>query len=155
FGIMLLREFHEHFGLRRHFAIYDRSDSVRAVKHALEAAGYSPKSFEPRRILSIIARAQGSALDRAAFAESAGSFPERVAAEVWARYDTKLREEHAVDFDEILLLTYMLLRDHEPARRFARERWTHIHVDEYQDTNTVQFEIARLLAGDRANLCVV
>jgi DNA helicase-2/ATP-dependent DNA helicase PcrA len=154
-GVRILREHHETLSLRRHFTIYDRADSVRAIKAALERAGYSPKQFEPRRILGIISRAKGDAKDRAAFLEAAKSYPERVAAEVWQHYDETLRAEQALDFDDLLLKTLYLLKTYPVIRDVLRDRWRYIHIDEYQDTNAVQYEIARMLAGEARNICAV
>ncbi len=154
-GVRILREQHERIGLKRHFTIYDRSDSNRAIKRAIEEAGYNIKQFEPRRILGMISRAKGDAYSRLAFSDAAQSYPQEVAAEVWERYDRILREEQALDFDDLLIKTLDLLRTHADIRQLYQERFAYIHVDEYQDTNKVQYEIARLLAGDRSNLCVV
>lgn len=154
-GVRLLREFHEAAGLKRHFTIYDRSDSGRAVKAALEAAGYNPKELEPRKILSIISKAKGDALSQTDFADSASNYPERVAAEVWEKYEEKLRVDHALDFDDLLLKTLRLLESNSAVRQKLQDRFRYIHIDEYQDTNRVQYEIARILAGERRNICVV
>jgi DNA helicase II / ATP-dependent DNA helicase PcrA len=154
-GVRILREHHETLNLPRHFIIHDRSDSVRAIKKALETANYDPKQFEPRKILSIISRAKGDALSRSEYQETASSFPERVAAEVWEHYDRILREENALDFDDLLLKTLLLLRSYPVIREVLTKRYTYIHIDEYQDTNKVQFEIAKLLAGEKQNICVV
>ncbi len=154
-GVRILREQHERIGLKRHFTIYDRSDSNRAIKRAIEEAGYNIKQFEPRRILGMISRAKGDAYSRLSFSDAAQSYPEEVAAEVWERYDRILREEQALDFDDLLIKTLDLLRTHADIRELYQKRFAYIHVDEYQDTNKVQYEIARLLAGEQANLCVV
>lgn len=154
-GVRLLREFHESLGLRRHFVIYDRSDSQKAVKRSIEQAGYNPKEFEPRKILSIISRAKGDAMTVLAFKDAANSYPEQVAAEVWDRYETILKEEHALDFDDLLAKTLYLLKEHKDVREKLQQRYKYIHVDEYQDTNKVQFTITELLAGDEHNICVV
>jgi DNA helicase-2/ATP-dependent DNA helicase PcrA len=92
-GVRLLREFHETLGLRRHFTIYDRSDSQKAVKQALEKASYNPKEFEPRKMLSIISRAKGDAMTLLDFKDAANSYPEQVAAEVWEKYEAILANE--------------------------------------------------------------
>lgn len=154
-GVRILREQHATLGLSRHFTIYDRSDSVRAIKKALEVAGYDGKQFEPRKILSIISRAKGDARAREDFLEHARSYPERVAGEVWQHYEAILRSEHALDFDDLLLRTLNLLKSHPPILEDYRNRFHYIHIDEYQDTNRVQYEIVRLLTGERANICVV
>jgi DNA helicase-2/ATP-dependent DNA helicase PcrA len=154
-GVRILREHHHTLHLRRHFTIYDRADSVRAIKLALEKAGYSPKQFEPRKILSMISRAKGDALSRSEYTERAESYPERVTAEVWTHYEQILRAEHALDFDDLLLTTRNLIRDYPVIREVLQNRYHYLHIDEYQDTNKVQFEIVRLLAGDRRHVCVV
>lgn len=154
-GVRILREHHEVLGLRRHFVIFDRSDSNKAIKRGLEKAGYDPKQFEPRKILSIISKAKGDAQTRLDFLDGARSYPEQVAAEVWEHYDAALREEHALDFDDLLLKTVNLLKSHPDVLEGYRERFKYIHIDEYQDTNKVQYEIARLIAGDAHNICVV
>lgn len=154
-GVRMLREFHEAVGLRRHFVIFDRSDSQRAIKKGLEAAGYDAKQFEPRKILSIISRAKGDAQTAEGFADTARSYPERVALEVWKHYDRVLKEEQALDFDDLLLKTLNMLKSNPHILDEYRKRFVYIHIDEYQDTNRVQYEIARLIAGDRSNICVV
>jgi len=154
-GVRLLREFHDSLGLRRHFVIYDRSDSQKAVKQAIEKANYNPKEFEPRKMLSIISRAKGDAMTLLDFKDAANSYPEQVAAEVWEKYEAILNNEQALDFDDLLAKTLRLLEDHPPVRETLTKRYKYIHVDEYQDTNKVQFRIAELLAGDAHNICVV
>lgn len=154
-GVRLLREHHAAMNLLRHFTIYDRSDSLKAIKRGLEQAGYSPKQFEPKNILSIISRAKGDAKNRAIYLESARTYLEQVAAEVWEHYDRILKEEQAVDFDDLLLKTLTMLRSHPPILQQLQARYRYIHVDEYQDTNQVQFAIVKLLAGEARNICVV
>lgn len=154
-GVRILREYHETLGLRRHFVIYDRADSMRAVKAAIDAAGYNPKEFEPKTILGKISRAKGDAKTPAGFKEAATSYPDRVTAEVWQRYEEIMRLDHALDFDDLLVKTLRLLEEHPHVRTSLQNRYRYIHIDEYQDTNRVQFETARLLAGDAQNICVV
>lgn len=155
FGVRVLREFHATLNLPKYFTIYDRSDSVRAVKKAIEDAGYSVKQFEPRRILSMISRAKGDAVSLASFTADATSYPERVAAEVWQRYEETLKTEGALDFDDLLVKTYRLLADNTSVRSTLQKRYHYLHIDEYQDTNKVQFHIAKLLAEASNNICVV
>lgn len=154
-GVRILREHHETLNLRRHFVIFDRSDSIRAIKKALEIGGYNPKQFEPRAMLSMISRAKGDAQSQSIFLELATSYPQKVAAEVWGHYEKILSEEHALDFDDLLLKTLRLLEAYPVVREVLTKRYTYIHVDEYQDTNKVQFEIAKILAGEKKNICVV
>jgi len=154
-GVRLLREFHEAVGLRRHFTIYDRSDSQKAVKQGIEQAGYNPKEFEPRKILSMISRAKGDAMTRLAYSDAASSFLEEVVAQVWEKYEDILHKEQSLDFDDLLVKMLRMLEDNKTVREQLQQRYQYIHVDEYQDTNKVQFRIAELLAGDAHNICVV
>jgi DNA helicase-2/ATP-dependent DNA helicase PcrA len=154
-GVRILREHHETLGLRRHFTIYDRADSVRAIKVALERGGYNPKEFEPRKILGKISRAKGDAKTPQQFKEAASAFPDRVAAETWVFYEEIMHTEHALDFDDLLIKTLRLIEDYPHIRETLQNRFRYIHIDEYQDTNRVQFEIARQLTGNAHNLCVV
>jgi DNA helicase II / ATP-dependent DNA helicase PcrA len=154
-GVRILREFHETLGLPRHFTIYDRADSLRAVKTALERAGYNPKEFEPRKVLGKISRAKGDAITAEAYKISASSFPDQVAANVWEIYESILRSEHALDFDDLLIKTLFLIKNNPFIQERLQARFKYIHVDEYQDTNAVQFSIAKILAGEKQNICVV
>jgi DNA helicase-2/ATP-dependent DNA helicase PcrA len=154
-GVRLLREFHETIGLPRHFTIYDRSDSLKAVKAGLESAGYNPKEFEPKKILSRISRAKGDAQNSTTFKNNADSYPDQVAAVVWEKYEEILKKEHALDFDDLLLKTLSLITHHPSVRSTLQERFAYIHIDEYQDTNEVQFALAKALCSKSANLCVV
>lgn len=154
-GVRMLREHHEVFGLRKQFTIFDRSDSNSAIKKGLERAGYDPKQFEPRKMLSMISRAKGDAITQTEYTGSTRTYPERVASEVWKHYEDILKEEHALDFDDLLSKTLSMLKSHPEILETYRTRYEYVHVDEYQDTNRVQFEIARLIVGNRANLCVV
>ncbi len=154
-GARILRKHHERLGLHAHFTIYDRVDSSRAITRALKDAGYAPKEWEPRRVLSLISRAKGDGLGREQFTERAESLPQEVASAVWERYERILREEQALDFDDLLLETLRLLREREEIRARYQNQFRYIHIDEYQDTNRVQYELVRLLAEPHRNVCAV
>jgi len=154
-GVRILREHHDVLGLRRHFTIYDRSDSLRAIKQSLERANYNPKEFEPRKILGKISRAKGDAKTPIEFKEASSAYPDRVASEVWIHYEEIMRGDHALDFDDLLIKTLRLIEEYPHVREVLQNRYQYIHIDEYQDTNRVQFEIVRLLTGREHNVCVV
>lgn len=154
-GVRLLREHHSHLNLAKHFTIYDRADSLRAIKRGLEKANYSPKQFEPRKILSAISRAKGDAISRSEYTTNAESYPDKVTAEIWEHYESILRQEQALDFDDLLAKTLFLLQSSPDVRRALQQRWSHIHVDEYQDTNRVQFEIIKHISAEPYNICAV
>ncbi|MBI2030885.1 UvrD-helicase domain-containing protein [Candidatus Kaiserbacteria bacterium] len=152
-GVRLLREFHQEAGLERGFSIWDRDDSMRVVKKALEKLDI--ENIPPRQVLSIISREKGDGMTVARYESKASSFKDRTVAQVWRIYDKALHEEGALDFDDLLGRTLRLLQESPATLSLLQNRWKYITIDEYQDTNAAQYEIARLLAGDRRNLCVV
>ncbi|MBP9749654.1 MAG: UvrD-helicase domain-containing protein [Candidatus Pacebacteria bacterium] len=152
----LLREHAEAAGLPKHFTIFDRADSIRVIKRALKETVGDDARFEPRAVLSAISRAKGDALSRSVYQERAGRawFPGAVA-QVWQVYDRALRAEGAVDFDDLLFLVLRLLSTNVEVCAALAKRYRYIHVDEYQDTNKVQYEIVRKLAGEHENIFCV
>jgi DNA helicase-2/ATP-dependent DNA helicase PcrA len=155
-GVHILKEQSARIGLKRHFAIFDRDDSKKAVKESLEKRGLDPKMHEPGRILGIISREKGKGLNAAEYAvQMEGGYFSSVVAEVWTDYENILKRDNALDFDDLLLRTMSLLRDDQEVREYYRNIWEYIHVDEYQDTNHVQYQITQLLVGPHKNICCV
>lgn len=152
-GVRLLREFYAELGIPKHFSIWDRDDSMRAVKRILKSFG--DEESVPRNVFSALSKAKGVGKDVATYRASARGIFEETVGRVWDAYETTLREEGALDFEDLLVRTRNLLRDNTRIRELLNNRWTHITIDEYQDTNSVQYDIARLLAGEKMNLCVV
>ena len=154
-GVHIIKENAPLIGLTRHFTIFDRGDSKRAVKEALEELSIDPKEFEPGTILNAISREKGDAVTMQAYKEKAKDFYTQIIARVWERYEAALFKEKALDFDDLLLKTMVLLRKHEQVRKKYNSIWRYVHIDEYQDTNRVQYEIATMLSEETKNLCVV
>jgi DNA helicase-2/ATP-dependent DNA helicase PcrA len=155
-GVSILRTNAQYFDMPRHFAIFDRNDSIRAVKEAIKAAGFSEKQYEPRTMLSGISKYKGRGVSYQEFAARSDSdYSLRLLEEVWAGYEKVLKREKAFDFDDLLLKTLTLLKTNEQVRTSYQTLWSYIHVDEYQDTNHVQYEIVRILAAKHRNICCV
>jgi DNA helicase II / ATP-dependent DNA helicase PcrA len=154
-GVSLLREFSQVVGLHRHFTIYDRAESMRAVKEIIVELGYDPKTYEPRQILSIISRTKGDGHSYEHLVRDPHNPWKTLAGAVMRLYDLKLSKEHALDFDDLLSKTAHLLLTHPEVREILHRRWRYIHIDEYQDTNAIQFQIAQLLTGPGNNICAV
>jgi superfamily I DNA/RNA helicase len=163
-GVRILRAHHKKVGLPARFAIYSTPDQLAALKMACAEISSANDAFDIKRILRQISTwKNGRVLPSAAarlIAESAETGTRAddyavLAADAYCKYDEILRASGAVDFDDLLLLPLRLLQEHEDARLEAWKRWHHVLIDEYQDTNSVQFELARLLAGSRRNICVV
>ncbi|KKW19538.1 MAG: ATP-dependent DNA helicase PcrA [Parcubacteria group bacterium GW2011_GWA2_51_10] len=152
-GVRILREFHERAGIPRGFSIWDRDDSVRAIKKTLQKLG--TEEWKPSAILSVISREKGNGTDFKEYSQHNHSRFERAVADIWKEYEESLVKEGALDFDDLLLRTQQLLSGSEEVRSLLQMRWPYITIDEYQDTNRSQYEIARLLAGERRNICVV
>lgn len=155
-GVHILRAHAEVFGLTKHFTILDKSGAYTLLKEAIKAEGLDPREFHPDRVGNIISREKGKLVTVPEYRAHAGnSYVPLIVAGVWDRYENLLKREKALDFDDLILKTVILLRDHPEVRAAYQKRFHYIHIDEYQDTNGVQYMLARLLAGDSKNICVV
>ncbi len=156
-GRELLQTYGSVMNIPRFFAIYDRDDSERAVGNALKALDVNTKELSPRFIMSRISKAKGAGLTAREFYEKHGrtSFGSRMTAEAWLRYEETLRKEKALDFDDLISLPVRLLEEHADVRQAAQDRWSHIHIDEFQDTNELQGRLANLLSAKTKNVFVV
>lgn len=154
-GVLIMREWHNYLNLPKYFTIFDRSDSLKTIKMALELANLNPKEYEPRVQLGRISKLKGEGILPAEAVARAESYGDELTAQVYGHYEALLRKDKACDFDDLLLRPYELLRDNETVRTTLQGRYRYIHIDEYQDTNRLQLKFAQLLAGERPNLCVV
>ena len=142
-------------GYTRNFTIYDSSDQLVLVKDCLKKLNLDDKQFTPRSVLGTISSAKNVLMDAKAFAAKASDFYEQKVADVYAMYQEKLRENNAVDFDDLLFLAVRLLQENEEVREKYQSRFQYILVDEYQDTNHAQYALTKLLAARWRNICVV
>lgn len=156
-GVHILREHGHLLGLPRRFAIFDRDDSKRAVKEAMALRSIDPKTHEPGKILGIISREKGRGSSVEEFLErsEARGYTAEVVADVWPEYERILKRDQALDFDDLLLKTLKLLRTEKSVRDYYQNIWKYIHIDEYQDTNRVQYETSKLLVGPARHICAV
>ncbi len=142
-------------GYRKDFAIYDEADQQSLVKQAIRRLGLDDKQLTPRSVLARISWAKNHMLDpQETFLQSSDLKSEQVA-HVYEIYRQELRKANAMDFDDLLLETVRLLKVAEPVRHYWNRRFQYILIDEYQDTNRPQYELMRLLAGERHNICAV
>ena len=155
-GVHIIKEQSSKLGLKRHFTIFDRDDSKKAIKEALEKNDLDPKTHDVGKILSFISREKGRGQSSLEFGNriERSSFSEIVEV-VWREYENILKRDGALDFDDLLLKTATLLRNDKGVRDYYRTIWDYIHIDEYQDTNGVQYEISQMLVGPKRNICVV
>ncbi len=143
----LLRRYAEVIGLNPDYSIYDSADQLSLVKRLIGELDFSTSNFPPRSVLSVISNAKNELVDAEMFAASAMDYSTRNIAKIYTAYQKGLKKAGAVDFDDLLVLTAKLLRHHADVRRECQDRWQWMMIDEYQDTNRAQFEIASLLAG--------
>ncbi|MHC4714678.1 MAG: ATP-dependent helicase, partial [Planctomycetota bacterium] len=151
-----LREFAPRIGYGRNFAIADADDSRRAVAEILKEMQLPREEWNPSSVRDAISVHKSRRLlpgDVTARAEATGNFRTEVLAKVFARYEKRLKTADSMDFDDLLLMTVRLLEDDARALRKLRRRFEFILVDEFQDTNRVQYDIARLLSEKHRNLC--
>lgn len=151
----ILRREGEAIGLPRDFAIYDTDDQSSLVRSIEAELGIDQKRFQPRAVLSAISSAKNERRDAAAFQRQADNYFEEIVARVYERYEAALRRSGAVDFDDLLGRTLDLFETHPEVQRKYADRYLHVLIDEFQDTNLVQFELSRQLSNVHRNLTVV
>ena len=155
-GVTILRAHAQKIGLNRFFSILDRDASLSLIKQSLKELSIEDKRFEPRKVLGAISREKGKGITAQNYNGAASKdFYPRIIASVWNRYEARLASQKALDFDDLLLKTVTLLKNNSDILKHYQDRWTYIHVDEYQDTNDIQYELTQLLASKNRNLCVV
>src|SRR3984885_13500842 len=151
----LLRREAPSAGLPRDFAIYDTDDQMAAIKLAMTKLAIEDESLTPRNVLSAISHAKNHGLSPEKMRSEAIGQDGRRVADIFAEYEKLLHQSKALDFDDLLLRSARLLRESASVREKWQARFQYIHVDEYQDTNRVQYELMRLLTGPKRNVCVV
>ncbi|WP_026760475.1 DNA helicase PcrA [Selenomonas ruminantium] len=140
---------------KRNFVIYDSSDSQVVIKECLKELNLAPKQYAPSSIQNAISNAKNQLMGPKAVARDADNFFQQKVAEVYALYAKKLRTNNAMDFDDLLMVSVLLLEEHEEIRVKYQNRFKYILVDEYQDTNGAQYQLTKILAAKHHNLCVV
>ena len=151
----LLRREWERAGLPRSFSVFDDDDQIAALKLAMTRMGLNEERMTPRSILGRISYAKNQGRSAEEIRASAVSDEDRRIARIYEAYEDQLRRSSALDFDDLLLRAVRVLKDSADVRRAWQSRFQYLQVDEYQDTNRLQYDLLRLLSGDRKNVCVV
>jgi DNA helicase-2/ATP-dependent DNA helicase PcrA len=155
FGVHFLRQYGDRIGIDSKFTIYDQADRVKVIKSALESARIDNVRFTPDTIQHAISKAKNQLQKPEVYAKHAGDFFTQTVAHVYPVYEKKMRDANAVDFDDLLLWPALSLMNNDELRAELDARFRFVMIDEYQDTNKAQYEIARRLSIDQPNLCVV
>ena len=158
--VRILRAEHEHAGLKSTFSIYDADDSRRLMQLVARELDLDPKRYPARGLAAQVSNLKNELVDPEAFAAKAKGPNERALAEAYTLYQRRLREAHALDFDDLIMTTVHLLQSHPHVAESYRRRFRHVLVDEYQDTNHAQYVLIKeLVSGtegiEPAELCVV
>ena len=154
----ILRRDIEAMGYSRSFTIYDTSDSERVMKGVLKELDMDEKTFPPKYVLGAISRQKDkmiSAKEMLQAAERTGDIKAKYIAKAYEKYQTQLKENNALDFDDIIYVTVQLLQQNEEILRYYQRKFRYVLVDEYQDTNHMQYLLTSMLAGGYENICVV
>lgn len=153
--VRILRAEGHCIGLDKSFIIYDSQDQQTVVKEVLGELNLSEKNFNPRAVLASISSAKNELITPEEYDKKAADFWGNTVARVYPIYQKKLRRNQATDFDDLIMLTVKLFREHPEVLRRYQERFRYIMIDEYQDTNHAQYVLVKLLAALYRNLCVV
>lgn len=153
--VRILRMDGTHIGLDKRFLIYDTDDQVSLMKQIMKVRGLTDKDIKPRAVLSVISNAKNEMRSAEDFSMSARGPWEQKIAELFSAYEKALKEAAALDFDDLLTKTVELLQNSPEIRRKWQHQFEYILIDEYQDTNAVQYALIKLLVNERRNLCVV
>ncbi len=137
------------------FVIYDREDQVSVVKRSIQEADFDPKQYAPGAILSAISSAKSRMLTPVGFVKTERNYFDEVVSRVYENYQRILEESNALDFDDLLMKTVLLFRNHPDILARYQSRYVHLMVDEFQDTNIVQYELIKQIGGKYRNICVV
>lgn len=154
-GVYILKEQHTKHTRGKFFSIFDSDDSLSLIKESIKESGLDPKQYEPKKFAAIISRYKGQGVSITSFNEYIETSYDELVKDVWERYEKKLEQEKGYDFDDLLLKTLRLLQEDKEVRDYYHKRFDYIHIDEYQDTNTVQYKIVKLLVNDKNNICAV
>lgn len=154
--VRILRRFADRLGYGTSFAIYDADDQKSLMKNICKSLEIDTKLYKERMFLNVISAAKDELITPEKFSlQAQGDFAKSRQAQVYREYQARLKANNAMDFDDLIMKTVELLRFDTEVRQYYQEKFHYVMVDEYQDTNTAQFELVRLLAGGRNNLCVV
>lgn len=154
-GVHIIKENAHLVGLTKYFTILDDRDSMVIIKDIMKMNDINPKLHEPRKIRSIISKSKGDFITFEKYNQEVKNGFQSLIALIWREYENRLKKEKSLDFDDLLLQAVLILKKHPEIKNKYQQKWTHVHIDEYQDTNEVQYEMTKLLVGKDENICVV
>jgi DNA helicase II / ATP-dependent DNA helicase PcrA len=154
-SLKILRRYADRLGFTKSFAVYDTSDQLTLVRRCMRELNVNDEAFPPRSILSRISHAKNELMGPVEYERTNLDFFGARVAEIYRNYQKKLREYDAMDFDDLIGKYVELLEQHEDVRTELQDRFKHLLIDEYQDTNRAQYQLVKLLAGKEGNIVAV
>lgn len=155
FGLKILRENYESLDYSNNFVIMDSDDSLTIVKKILKSLNYDPKIYNPKAIRNKISNCKNELIFPKDYEKYVASDHEKVISEVYHKYEEKLKQNNAVDFDDLLILPIILFRNYPSILQKYQQRYKYILIDEYQDTNEAQYILSKMISAAYQNICVV
>lgn len=152
-GVYILKNHYEKVGLRKNFSIADRERSKQILKEASDRLGIDIKTHNPKKIISFISRQKNSFLSPEDITDNSRD-PNSIKLNLWKEYEKILTEESSVDFDDLLIKPLKIMKSFPKVKKYYQSKWSHVHIDEYQDTNEIQCQFADILAQKHQNICV-
>lgn len=153
--VRLLRRDGSAMGISPRFVIYDEDDKIGLIKQLMKQQGLTDKDIKPRFVAATISKAKNDLISAADYQEYAQGPTQQLVGKLYQAYETQRQAAGALDFDDLLVKTVALLKQYSGVREAWRTQFRYILIDEYQDTNAVQYELIKLLMNEQRNLCVV
>lgn len=154
-GVSILREDGEKIGVNKRFGIIDEDDTLKIIKEVLKDLNLKEESFSPSRVKSFISNEKNKLREAEDLLNEAAEYFPKIMAEVWHRYEEKLKAVSSLDFDDLIVKTIFLFRNFPETLAKYQNRWKYLHIDEYQDTNYSQYILSKFLAASHNNICAV
>jgi DNA helicase-2/ATP-dependent DNA helicase PcrA len=151
--VKLLRQYGGYVGIKPNFSIYDTSDQKRGMKEAIKSCDLDTSNFSPAKMLGGVSRLKNDLVEPRQFIEQADDFFSKNLGKIYEKYQQILSDKNALDFDDLLMKTAVLLRDNQEIRERISNRYKYLLIDEYQDTNHCQYQIAKHIASSHSNIC--
>lgn len=154
-GGLIIREHAGYYGLTKYFSIFDEDDARSLIRESMRELGIDPKILDPKRVKHIISTAKMAGDTPESMIDKVTSHAESDAVRIWRSYESKLAKSRALDFDDLIVKAVRLLEKEPAILKEYQKRFLYIHVDEYQDTNEMEYRMVKMLAGEEKNICVV
>ena len=155
FCLRLLRTEFEHISFNRNFVVYDKSDQLTLVKDCMKRQGVNEKHNKPKTFLNAISKAKNNLLFADEVAANACNYEEEAVANVYKEYEGLLQKANAMDFDDLIMRCVKLLKKNKKIREKYQNKYDHMLIDEFQDTNYAQYQLTKLLSEKHQNICIV